>query len=60
MKLSDWLELKDLSVTEFARQIDVTHATVSRYVSETRRPKPSIMERIRKATKDAVQPNDFF
>lgn len=61
MKLSDYLSSENVSMSEFARRIEVRNArTVQRYVRGERVPTRSVMERISRETDGRVCPNDFF
>jgi predicted transcriptional regulator len=60
MKLSKFLSDRGLNLTAFGRLIDVPPETARRYASGARIPHPDIMKRIIKATRGAVQPNDFY
>jgi transcriptional regulator with XRE-family HTH domain len=59
MKLSDYLELSQISDAEFARRIGVERQAVGRYKLGERSPKKEILQEIYKATAGAVTPNDF-
>lgn len=61
MKLFDYLRTENVSMSEFARRIDVRNArTVQRYVKGVRTPSRSVMSAITRETGGLVQPNDFF
>jgi transcriptional regulator with XRE-family HTH domain len=61
MKLSDYLSSENVSMSEFARRIEVRNArTVQRYIRGERVPTRSVMKRISRETAGQVQPNDFF
>ena len=60
MKLSDYLEQHEISISAFAETIGTTHASVSRYASGDRCPNREAMRRIIEATGGKVQPNDFY
>lgn len=60
MNLRPYLEENGISPAEFAREIRVEPASVHRYLSGERIPRPEILERIIQATNGAVQANDFF
>jgi transcriptional regulator with XRE-family HTH domain len=59
MKLHTYLYQNGITLTQFARQIGVTHAAVSRYRSMARVPTQAIMRRIMSATAGEVTANDF-
>ena len=60
MQLRRWLDNRDITVADFAARIGVTAQAVHRYVAGERVPRRDVMERIKRATRGAVQPNDFF
>jgi len=60
MKLKDFLEKEGISNAEFAKRIGVSKMTISRYVRGEAIPKPDIMRRIVKDTKNKVTANDFY
>ena len=60
MKLSDWLEMKNLTASAFADQVRVSVSTVTRCMNGQRRPEWPTLEAIFKATNGAVTPNDFL
>lgn len=61
MKLASYLVDNALTYTEFALLIGTQHArTVERYAKGLSIPNRRMMARVSRATKGAVQPNDFF
>lgn len=60
MKLADYLNETNTTVTAFARKIDEAQETVSRYVNGQRIPRPAIMSKIVVETEGRVTPNDFY
>lgn len=60
MQLRQYLDKHDTDVAVFAAKIGVTAQTVYRYLTGDRLPHRDVMERICRATKGAVQPNDWF
>ncbi len=60
MKYRAWFEGSGRTLTDVARELQVSVEAVRRYVEETRIPGKDIMLRIVKITDGAVQPNDFF
>jgi transcriptional regulator with XRE-family HTH domain len=60
MKLKDWMSKKRVSGVEFARRLGVAKATVSRYVTEDRVPRPAILRKIHDETNGEVSAPDFM
>jgi transcriptional regulator with XRE-family HTH domain len=60
MDLRRYLDASDISVADFAETLGVTVQAVHRYCNGDRIPKRDVMDRILRATRGAVQPNDFF
>jgi len=60
MKLRDWLEKEGISGNEFARRLGVAKATVSRYATDDRIPRPAILRRIHDETNGEVSAPDFM
>lgn len=58
--LKVFLESNGKSAIQFARDISVTYATVSRYLSGTRIPEKEILHKIYVITQGSVTPNDFY
>ena len=46
LKISELLKQQNLSQKELAEKIDVTEATLSRYIAGTREPKPEVLANI--------------
>lgn len=59
MKLKQFLKDNDISIPAFAESIGLAAFSVERYI-KGRLPQPDVMASIYKATKGAVQPNDFY
>lgn len=60
MKLTDYLRDTGETGTQFAKRIGVAQATVHRYCSGVRIPRPEILQRIQVETGGQVTPNDFI
>lgn len=60
MKLSDWLEKREISHTDFGRRIGKRQQEVWRYCAGTVIPNAATMAVIVLATDGAVQANDFY
>lgn len=60
MKYRAWFEGSGRTLTDVARELQVSVEAVRRYVEEKRIPGKDIMLRIVKMTDGAVQPNDWF
>ena len=60
MKYRAWFEGSGRTLTDVARELQVSVEAVRRYVEEKRIPGKYIMLRIVKMTDGAVQPNDFY
>lgn len=60
MKLAEYLALKEITHAAFAEKIGTTQATVSRYASGARLPRPAVLDRIKRVTGGAVTANDFY
>lgn len=60
MTLNEWLDWKNLTPIEFAKQINVDPVTVRRYLNRTRRPDWPVIERIVRVTDGKVTANDFL
>lgn len=59
--LQQYLADEKMSFSEFARRINVAHATtVRRYAFGHRMPRPEIMDRIARETGGAVPPQSFY
>ena len=59
-KLDKWLTNNSLTRQLFAKKIKISTATLSRYLSGDRIPKQEIMEKIFRATKGSISPDDFY
>ena len=59
-KLARWLKDREISLSEFAPRVGVTHAQLSRVINERRRPSHRLMARIQHETEGEVTPNDWF
>ena len=60
MKLSTYLLVNGLTVSQFAKTLGTSHTTVSRYASGARRPGLDMVQRIYEATNRKVRAEDFF
>ncbi len=60
MKLANYLSQTDKPRAEFAQEIGVSEVSLHRYLCKGRIPKPSVMDRIVRATGGLVTANDFF
>jgi len=60
MTLSQYLRETGETGTQFAKRIGVAQATVHRYCSGVRIPRPEILQRIQAETGGQVTPNDFI
>jgi transcriptional regulator with XRE-family HTH domain len=60
MLLRDYLDRHNIAVATFAERLDVSVATVYRYLAGDRRPRAELMARICELTGGRVQPNDWF
>jgi transcriptional regulator with XRE-family HTH domain len=60
MKLRDYIDKHNLTLTDFAVQIGVGYYTLQRYLNGTRYPGPCEFAAIYKVTHGKVQPNDFY
>lgn len=59
MKLSEYLTLKDLTATDFAKKAGLQVSTITRILRGERRPEWSTLSKIQKASGNKVRPNDF-
>jgi transcriptional regulator with XRE-family HTH domain len=59
MTLKDYLASQGLTATEFAKKLGVSASTITRAIKKERRPTWTTLEKIRAATGNRVQPNDF-
>jgi glutamine synthetase len=60
MNLVDYLTVSGLTQEKFAEMVGVSQASMARYASGKRVPRPAILRRITAASDGAVQANDFF
>lgn len=61
MKLSRYLKITDTQPAQFAASLDeASEASVRKWVSGERIPRPDQMREIVRVTKGAVTPNDFY
>ena len=58
--LDKWIINNSLSRQLFAKKINISTATLSRYLSGDRIPKQEIMEKIVKITRGSISPDDFY
>ena len=59
MKLTQYLEAKNLSPEQFARIAGFSESGVKKWIYAERVPRPEQMRRISEVTEGSVQPNDF-
>jgi transcriptional regulator with XRE-family HTH domain len=60
MRLRRYLDTNSITLPRFAKLIGVSVQSVHRYANGERIPRPEVMERIKRVTKGAVLPNDFY
>lgn len=60
MKLSEFLETKELTPQAFAGLLPVSGEAVRLWLNGDRTPRPAQMQRIMEITEGAVTPNDFL
>ena len=60
MKLVEYLTVSGITLSNFAKSVGVSQASMSRYTAGNRVPRPAILRRIVAASDGAVQANDFF
>lgn len=60
MQLIQWLEKEKKTVADMARDLDLSHTVVLRWVHKKRIPRAEFMQKIIAYTKGEVQPNDFY
>ena len=58
--LDKWIKEKSISRTQLAKTLDISLATLSRYLSGDRIPKQSIMQKIITTTDGNVNPSNFY
>jgi len=59
MRLSDYLEMKGMSVASFAAKAGILQPTMNRYAQGKRFPSPANMHKIQKATEGKVSFEDW-
>lgn len=59
MQAKDWIELKGLTVKQFAIMLGVSESTAWRIVNGKHLARPATQRRVEKVTGGAVQPNDL-
>ena len=64
MKLADYLEEKELTYAVFAQMLGMTSSAASmnicRYINGTRRPRPTVANKIVEVTKGRVTLKDLY
>lgn len=60
MTLGDYLDMHDIRLTEFARRVGTTKATIWRVINGQVMPRRQLMTEIHRATGGAVCPNDLL
>jgi len=60
MELKKWMNFKNMNASTFARIIGMSRGQVQKWITKGAIPKPEIMIKIFKTTKEAVTPNDFY
>lgn len=60
MKLKDYREAIGIGFTTAAEELGVSESQLSRYESGLSIPRQTVMLRIKKWSKECVQPNDFY
>lgn len=60
MNLTEWRKQNDLTMTEAAKRLGVSQATISRLESGKHWPDRATIQKIIKRTKGGVTPNDFI
>ncbi len=60
MKLQEYLDEKQMTSAELARQIGVTQKAVYYWLTEGRSPRPNNIRAVSKATNGAVTAMDWF
>ena len=58
--LDKWIIDNSFTRQKFAKKINISTATLSRYLSGDRIPKQKIMEKIFKITKGSISPDNFY
>lgn len=60
MKLQEYLDKENKKVSDMARDFDMAHTIVLRWVKGVRVPTPENMQKIFAYTGGEVTPNDFY
>lgn len=60
MTLNEYIAKEQLTLSEFARRLDVNRSTVHRWYYGVRQPRMAHLPRIEKATGGKVRARDFF
>ncbi len=60
MKLRDYLNSQNLSISELARQLDYERAHISRVVNGSQRPSPKLARAIEKMTNGKVTAKELL
>jgi len=60
MKLATYLQSHSISRREFALKIGISEASLSRYITGDRMPRPKIARAIMTVSGGKVTPNDFI
>lgn len=60
MKLETYLKNNGISHSEFGRRIEVSQATISRYIADERRPSLAMAKKIQDATGNLVPLVEWF
>lgn len=60
MTLKQWMKQEGVSALALAKRIKIARWTLDRYLSTDRVPAPRVVLAVYRATKGAVQPNDFY
>ncbi|MGN7959159.1 helix-turn-helix transcriptional regulator [Agrobacterium tumefaciens] len=60
MKLETYLKTNGISHSEFGRKLNVSQATISRYVADERRPSLAMAKKIQDATGNMVPLAEWF
>lgn len=60
MKIGEWLNLENVSMSKFAKDIGVSVQAVHRYARGERIPQNGTMQKIVERTSNQVTANDFY
>lgn len=60
MRLGRYLDVHDLTATQFADWVGVDRSTMHRWLTSQRYPEPKYLERVQSITNGQVTPNDFL